>query len=116
MISLHLPHNDALVFCIQIVQAVIEQIHLNERSVANILQLFVIQQMGLENKITRLAELFTGFSGATSIIVGAIDLDIYSPLVVCNYNFLVINEVSPYNNILGRPWITDIGVVTSAMH
>ncbi|XP_021833908.1 uncharacterized protein LOC110773696, partial [Prunus avium] len=81
LIRLDLPHNDALVICIQIEQAVIERVHVDEGSAANILQLSVIQQMGLEPKINKLARSLTGFNGATSITVGTIDLDIHSPPV-----------------------------------
>ncbi|XP_021805777.1 uncharacterized protein LOC110749883 [Prunus avium] len=116
LIGLDLPHNDALVICIQIEQAVIERVHVDEGSAANILQLSVIQQMGLEPKISKLARSLTGFNGATSITVGTIDLDVHSPPVVCSQTFMVIDEVSPYNGILGRPWISKIEAITSALH
>ncbi|XP_020420343.1 uncharacterized protein LOC109949346 [Prunus persica] len=116
LIGLDLPHNDALVICIQIKQAVIERVHVDEGSAANILQLSVIQQMGLEPKISKLARSLTGFNGATSITVGLVDLDVHSPPVVCSQTFMVIDEISPYNGILGRPWISKIEAITSALH
>ncbi|CAL2249551.1 unnamed protein product [Prunus armeniaca] len=116
LIGLDLPHNDPLVICIQIEQAIIERVHVDEGSAANILQLSVIQQMGFEPKISKLAKSFTGFNGATSITVGTIDLDVHSPLVVCSQTFMVIDEVSPYNRILGRSWISKIEAITSALH
>ncbi|WP_236550169.1 hypothetical protein, partial [Enterococcus faecalis] len=94
MIGLDMPHNDTLAICIQIEQAVIEQVQVNEGSAANILQLSVIQQMGLEPKISKLARSLTGFNGATSITVGKIDLDVHSPPVVCSQTFMVIDEIS----------------------
>ncbi|CAL8117138.1 unnamed protein product [Prunus armeniaca] len=45
LIVLDLPHNDALVISIQITQAMVDRIHADEGSAANILQLTVIQQM-----------------------------------------------------------------------
>ncbi|CAL9004768.1 unnamed protein product [Prunus brigantina] len=116
LIGLDLPHNDALVIYIQIEQAVIERVHVDEGSAANILQLSVIQQMGFEPKISKLARSLTGFNGATSITVGTIDLDVHSPPMVCSQTFMVIDEVSPYNGILGRPWISKIEAITSAQH
>ncbi|XP_021807300.1 uncharacterized protein LOC110751173 [Prunus avium] len=101
LIGLDLPHNDALVIYIQIEQAVIERVHVDEGSAANILQLSVIQQMGLEPKINKLAKSLIAFNGATSITVGTIDLDIHSHPVVCSQTFMVIDEISPYNGILG---------------
>ncbi|XP_021808575.1 uncharacterized protein LOC110752269 [Prunus avium] len=116
LIGLDLPHNDTLVICIQIEQAVIERVHVDEGSAANILQLSVIQQMGLEPKISKLARSLTSFNGATSITVGTIDLDVHSPSVVCSQTFMVIDEISPYNGILGRSWINKIEPITSALH
>ncbi|CAL9022627.1 unnamed protein product, partial [Prunus brigantina] len=75
-----------------------------------------LPSMGFEPKISKLARSFTGFNGATSITVGTIDLDVHSPPVVCSQTFMVIDEVSPYNGILGRPWISKIEAVTSALH
>ncbi|XP_020426548.1 uncharacterized protein LOC109950824 [Prunus persica] len=116
LISLDMPHNDALVISIQIAQAMVDRIHADEGSAANILQLAVIQQMGLETKINKLARSLTGFNGATTVTVGTIDLDVYSPPVISLQTFMVINEVSPYNGILGRPWIGKINAITSATH
>ncbi|XP_020412829.1 uncharacterized protein LOC109947303 [Prunus persica] len=83
LIGLDLPHNDALVISIQIAQAMVDRVHADEGSAANILQLAVIQQMGLEAKINKSAKSLTA---------------------------------SPYNGILGRPWIGQINAITSATH
>ncbi|XP_008227357.1 PREDICTED: uncharacterized protein LOC103326882 [Prunus mume] len=81
MISLDAPHNDALVISIQIAHAMVDRIHADEGSAANILQLAVIQQMGLETKINKSAKSLTGFNGATTVTVSTIDLDVHSPPV-----------------------------------
>ncbi|XP_008245239.2 PREDICTED: probable leucine-rich repeat receptor-like protein kinase At5g49770 [Prunus mume] len=92
LIGLDMPHNDALVVSIQIAQAMVDRIHADEGSAANILQLAVIQQMGLEAKINKSARSLTGFNGATTVTVGTIDLDVYSSPVVCLQTFMVIDE------------------------
>ncbi|CAL8990540.1 unnamed protein product [Prunus brigantina] len=116
LIGLDLPHNDALVISIQIAQAMVDRIHADEGSAANILQLAVIQQMGLETKINKSTKSLTGFNGATTVTVGTIELDVYAPPVISSQMFMVIDEVSPYNGILGRPWISRINAITSATH
>ncbi|CAL9011797.1 unnamed protein product [Prunus brigantina] len=88
LIGLDMPHNDALVISIQIAQAM----------------------------INKSAMSLTGFNGATTVTMGTIDLDVYSPPVISSQTFMVINEVSPYNGILGRPWIGKINAITSATH
>ncbi|CAL2257351.1 unnamed protein product [Prunus armeniaca] len=113
LIGLDMPHNDALVISIQIAQAIVNRIHGDEGSTANILQLV---WMSLETKINKSARSLTGFNGAITVTVGTIDLDVYSPPVVSLQIFMVIDEVSPYNGILGRPWIGKIKSITSATH
>ncbi|XP_034197219.1 uncharacterized protein LOC117612649 [Prunus dulcis] len=110
LIGLDLPHKDALVISIQIAQAMVNRIHADEGSAANILQ------MGLETKINKSAKSLTSFNGATTVTVGTIDLDVYSSPVISSQTFMVIDEVSPYNGILGRPWIGQINTITSATH
>ncbi|CAL8148178.1 unnamed protein product [Prunus armeniaca] len=94
----------------------VNRIHADEGSAANILQLAVIQQMGLKTKINKSARPLIGFNGATTVTVGTINLDVYSPPVVSLQTFMVIDEVSPYNGILGRQWIGKINAITSATH
>lgn len=72
--------------------------------------------MGLEPKINKLTMSFTGFNGATSTTVGTINLDVYSSLVICSQTFMVIDNITSYNNIAGKPWIRIIDVVTSVTH
>ncbi|XP_016648276.1 PREDICTED: uncharacterized protein LOC107880702 [Prunus mume] len=94
----------------------VDWIQADKGSAANILQLAVIQQMGLETMINKIVKSLTGLNGAMTVTVGTINLDIYSPPVISSQTFIVINEVSPYNGILGRPWIDKINAVTSATH
>lgn len=60
----------------------IEQIHVDDGSAANILQLSVVQQIGMEAKINKSLKSLTDFNEATSITVGTLELDIYSPPVI----------------------------------
>ncbi|CAL2239102.1 unnamed protein product [Prunus armeniaca] len=72
--------------------------------------------MGLKTKINKSAKSLTGFNGSTTVTVGTIDLGFYYPPVISSQTFMVIDEASPYNGILGRPWISKINAVTSATH
>ncbi|CAL9018927.1 unnamed protein product, partial [Prunus brigantina] len=68
LIDLDMPHNDALVISIQIARAMVDRIHADKGSAANILQLIVIQHMGLEAKINKSAKSLTGFNGAITLV------------------------------------------------
>ncbi|KAM1000327.1 hypothetical protein ACFX2A_007089 [Malus domestica] len=83
-------------------------------SAVNLLQLSVIQKMGLESTIIRRAEVLTGFNGHTSTAIDHIILDVKTPLVVSKQMFIIVSDPSPYNGILGRPWLIKLDAVTSA--
>ncbi|KAM1156455.1 hypothetical protein ACFX2B_026959 [Malus domestica] len=72
-------------------------------SAVNLLQLSVIQKMGLESTIIRRAEVLTGFNGHTSTDIDHITLDVKTPPVVSKQIFTIVSDPSPYNGILGRP-------------
>ncbi|CAL9011645.1 unnamed protein product [Prunus brigantina] len=72
--------------------------------------------MGLETKINKSTRSLTSFNGAITVTVDTIDLDFYSPPIISSQTFMVIDEVSPYNSILGRPWIGKINTITFATH
>ncbi|KAM2860028.1 hypothetical protein COP2_025373 [Malus domestica] len=51
------PHDDALVVSVQLAYAIVDRIMVDNGSAVNLLQLSVIQKMGLESTIIRRAEL-----------------------------------------------------------
>lgn len=51
--------------------------------------------MGMEAKINKSARSLTCFNKATSIIVGTVELDVYSTTVISAQTFMIIDEVSP---------------------
>ncbi|CAL8112506.1 unnamed protein product [Prunus armeniaca] len=75
---------------IQIAQGVIERLQVDESNITSILQLSVVQQMGMVTKINK---------SATSLT------DIYDH-----------RRSLLYNGILGRPWIGKINAITLATH
>lgn len=72
--------------------------------------------MGLEMKINKSAKSLAGFNGSTTVTIGMINLDVDFSPVISSQTFMVIDEVSSYNGILGRPWIGKINTITSATH
>ncbi|XP_070667586.1 uncharacterized protein [Malus domestica] len=85
-------------------------------SVVNLLQLSVIQKMGLESTIIRRAEVLTGFNGHTSTAIDHITLDVKTPPVVSKQTFTIVSDPSPYNGILGRPSLIKLDAVTSVKY
>lgn len=88
----------------------------NERY-SNIIFQAAYQDLGLEEgalkcRVTPLK----GFSGEVKQTTGEIFLPVYAEGIKMSTKFLVVDCESPYNIILGRPWIHDMGAVPSTLH
>ncbi|KAM2662774.1 hypothetical protein EV1_009421 [Malus domestica] len=68
--------------------------------------------MGLENTIIRQAEVIIGFNGHILTVIDNITLDVRTPLVVSKQMFMIVSNLSPYNRILGQPWLIKLDTVT----
>nr|XP_028952589.1 uncharacterized protein LOC114822423 [Malus domestica] len=97
------PHDDALVVSVQLAHAIVDKMMVDNGSAVNLIQLLVIQKMGLESTIIRRAKVLTEFNGYTSTIIGHITLDVKTPPVVSKKTFTIVSDPSPYNGILRRP-------------
>ncbi|KAM1535884.1 hypothetical protein ACFX1Z_014841 [Malus domestica] len=82
-------------------------------STVNLLQLSIIQKMGLESTIIRKAEVLTEFNGHTLTAIDHITLDVKTSLVVSKQTFMIVSDPSPYNGILGKPWLIKLDAITS---
>ncbi|XP_050114010.1 uncharacterized protein LOC126592365 [Malus sylvestris] len=110
------PHDDALVVYVQLAHTIVDRMMVDNGSAVILLQLSVIQKMGLENTIIRRAEVFTGFNGHTSTAISHITLNVKAPPVVSKQTFTIVSDPSPYNGIVGRPWLIKLDAVTSVKY
>ncbi|KAK0605617.1 hypothetical protein LWI29_028914 [Acer saccharum] len=69
-----------------------------------------------ESKLSRRTTMLTGFSGEQKSTLGEIVLPVYAEGVNLYINFLVLDCQSPYNAILGRPWIHELKAIPSTYH
>jgi len=69
-----------------------------------------------ESEIVFRSSVFVGFCGETKSTMGDIKLPVYVEGVNSIQRFCVINSLSYYNVILGRPWIHDMKAVPSTYH
>ncbi|XP_031268526.1 uncharacterized protein LOC116127002 [Pistacia vera] len=110
-VTLAAPHHDALVLSLQIANILVKMVFVDGGSSANILFLEAVKAMGLEEtNINRRPTLLQKYT------IGEIVLPIYAGGVNKQTVFLVIDCPSPYNAILGRPWIHDMRAVPSTFH
>ena len=63
-----------------------------------------------------IGEVLTGFNGHTSTAIGQITLDVKTSPVVSKQTFTIVSDPSPYNGILGRPWLIKLDAVTSVKY
>nr|XP_028956427.1 uncharacterized protein LOC114824181 [Malus domestica] len=110
------PHDDALIVSVQLAHAIVERMMVDNGRAINLLQLSVIQKMGLESTIIRRAEVLTGFNGHISTAIGHIILDVKTTPVVLKKTFTIVSDSFPYNKILGRPWLIKLDAVTSVKY
>lgn len=83
----------------------------------NIILFDAITRMNIpESEIIKRSSVLIGFSGETKHTIREIKLHIYIKGVNYMKRFFVIDSLSSYNFILGRPWIRDMKAVPSTNH
>ena len=118
---IHHPHDDAIVIILLIADYTIKRVLVDNGSSADILYYLAFQQMRLGRDLLRpVCSPLIGFGGMKVQLVGTIT----SPVVVGSYlqqitksvNFLVMDCLSSYNAIIGRPTLNSWKAVTSTYH
>ncbi|KAK0580870.1 hypothetical protein LWI29_007278 [Acer saccharum] len=111
------PHHDALVISLHIANCLTKRILIDNGSSCNILFNSALREMQVdESKLSRRTTMLTGFSGEQKSTLGEIVLPVYAEGVNLYINFLVLDCQSPYNAILGRPWIHELKAIPSTYH
>ncbi|XP_070050593.1 uncharacterized protein [Nicotiana tomentosiformis] len=114
--GLLLPHNDALVISLNVLDFNIKRVLVDPGSLANIIQWRVLDQAKLNGSIIPATKLLPGFNLASVTTMGEILLLTNAEGVMKTNLFEVEDGVMGYNIILGRPWLHEIKVVPSTYH
>jgi hypothetical protein len=111
------PHHDGLVITLYVANHFVRRILIDGGSSVNIIQLEALKKMNIpDSEITSKSSILVGFSGETKSTFGEIKLLVYIKGVSSIQKFCVIDCLSCYNIILGRPWIHDMKAVPSTYH
>ena len=95
----------------------VRRIFVDNESSVNIIQLETLKRMNVSPMdITLKSTVLVGFSGEAMNTVGEIKLPVYVEGVNSIQRFCVMDSLSYYNIILGRPWIHDMKAVPSTYH
>ncbi|RVW56903.1 hypothetical protein CK203_078505 [Vitis vinifera] len=111
------PHRDALILSLEIGDFDVRRILVDPGSSADLVQASVIGHMGhslagLENP----GRILSGFNGSSTTSLGDIILPVRAGLVTLNVQFSVVQELSPFNIILGRTWLHYMKAIPSTYH
>ncbi|XP_070034715.1 uncharacterized protein [Nicotiana tomentosiformis] len=114
--GLLLPHNDALVISLNILDFNIKRVLVDPGSLDNIIQWRVLEKAKLTGSIILATKLLTEFNLASVTTQGEILLPTNTEGVMKTTLFKVEDGDMGYNIILGRPWLHEMKAVPSTHH
>ncbi|XP_070034776.1 uncharacterized protein [Nicotiana tomentosiformis] len=114
--GLLLPHNDAPVISLNMLDFKIKHVLVDPGSSANIIQWRVLEQAKVTGSIITTTKLLVGFNLASVKTRGEILLHTNAEGVMKITLFEVVDGDMGYNIILGRPWLHEMKVVPSTYH
>ncbi|RVW46598.1 Transposon Ty3-I Gag-Pol polyprotein [Vitis vinifera] len=111
------PHRDALILSLEIGDFDVRRILVDPGSSADLVQTSVVGRMGhslagLENP----GRILSGFNGSSTTSLGDIILPVQAGPFTLNVQFSVVQELSPFNVILGRAWLHYMKAIPSTYH
>ena len=111
------PHHDVLILSLGMGDFDVRRILIDPGSSTDLLQASVINHMGLElSDLENLGKIFSRFNGAATTSLGDIVLPVQAGPVTLNVQFSVVEDLSPFNAILGRMWLHYMKVIPSTYH
>ena len=119
--GVHHPHCNTLVVTLPVANKRLHHILIDNGSSADILFLSNFAQMGIErSQLKPYTTPLHGFAGGSVILEGVIELILsfekIPTKVTTMVNFIVLNQPSSYNVVLGRPTLYALKATTSIYH
>ena len=112
-----MPHYDALVLTLCINSFDVDRVIIDPCSAADLLPLPAFIQMKLSPQMLNSAgRILSCFKGVTTTTLGDITLPVQAGLVTQQVLFSVVDDLGPYNFIVGRAWLHTMKVVPSTYH
>uniref|UniRef100_A0A2N9I869 Integrase catalytic domain-containing protein n=1 Tax=Fagus sylvatica TaxID=28930 RepID=A0A2N9I869_FAGSY len=115
--GVQLPHSDALVVTMQIGNFHVKRIIIDPGSSAEIMYDSLFRGLGLgHGDLDRKVDPLYGFSGESVMPIGRVTVKVHAGTISSLTEFWVLNFYSPYNAILGRPWLHKMKAISSTLH
>ena len=117
----HHPHSDALVVNIRIGAMNVHRVFVDNGSSVNVLYYSTFQKMGLPDKDMTIENIYIyGFGGEAVKVKGVIQLPVTIGEEPCSVtqmvSFMIVDQESSHNALIGRPMLKDMRIVTSIYH
>ena len=111
------PHFDALILTLCINNFDVHRVLVDTGSVVKLLHLPTFRQMRvLLSHLSSIDRVLSGFNGATTLTVGDIALSVRAGPVTQQVLFSVVEDLGPYNAIVGRTWLHTMKAIPSTYH
>ena len=111
------PHYDSLVLTVCINSFDLHRVLVNPGSTIDLLHLPTFKQMRVPlDHLSSAGRVLSGFNRVTTLTVGDIAFPVRVGPVTQQVLFLVVEDLGPYNAILGRAWLYAMKAVPSTYH
>ena len=111
------PHYDALVLTVCINSFDVHRVLVDPGSAADLLHFLAFQQMKVPiGHLHSPGRILTGFNGSTTLSIGDITFFVKAGPVTQQVLFSMVEDLGPYNAILGRAWLHAMKAVPSTYH
>ena len=112
-----IPHEDALVLSLKIIEFQVCRVLVDPISSTNLLYILAYKQMGIPiSTLGSPSWVLTVFDGSTTWSLGEIVLPVEANPIALNVHFSIVLDPSPYNAILRIAWIYKMKATSSTYH
>ena len=111
------PHRNALILSLGMGDFDVRRILIDPGSSTDLLQELVISHMGRDlSGLENPRRILSGFNRAATTSLGDIVLPVQASPITINIQFYVVQDLSPFNAILGRTWMHYMKAIPSTYH
>ena len=111
------PHHDAIILTLCINDFHVHRVLVDPGSAADLLQLPAFRQMNIYlDMLSSVGRILSNFNRATTVTMGDITLPVRVGSVVQQVLFSIVEDLDPYNAIIGRAWLHEMKAVPSTCH
>ena len=111
------PYYNALVLTLFINNFDVHKVLVDLGSATDMLQLLALRQMKVPlDKLSSAGRILSGFNGATTLTIGDITLPVKARPVTQQVLFSIVEDLGPYNAIVGWAWLHAMKAIPLTYH